>query len=136
LDASVLVALFTQDSFTSRADDYLRANESIVVVSDFAAAEFASSIGRRVRMKALSSQDAREGFASFDAWTARAAEGIQIEPADILTAQAFLRRLDLTLRAPDAIHIAAAQRIGATLLTFDTKMATSARALGTEIAKI
>jgi hypothetical protein len=47
---------------------------------------------------------------------------------------AALRRLDLTLRTPDALNIAIAQRVGATLATFDAKMADAARALGTEVA--
>ena len=46
---------------------------------------------------------------------------------------AFLRRLDLTLRTPDALHIAIAQRLAAELMTFDQKMAASARALGTAV---
>jgi antitoxin (DNA-binding transcriptional repressor) of toxin-antitoxin stability system len=36
----------------------------------------------------------------------------------------------LGLRAPDAVNIAIAQRCAATLLTFDEKMARSARSLG------
>jgi len=107
-----------------------------LVVSDFAAAEFASSIGRRVRTQVLTVQDARKAFSGFDSWTDRATARMQIEPVDISIAQAFLRRLDLALRAPDAIHIAATQRSGATLVTLDTRMATAARALGTEVADI
>lgn len=49
-------------------------------------------------------------------------------------AEAFVRRLDLTLRAPDALHIAMAQRNGAALVTFDEKMAACAKALGTLVA--
>jgi predicted nucleic acid-binding protein len=45
-----------------------------------------------------------------------------------------LRRLDLPLKTPDAIHIAIAQRVDATLVTFDWQMAAAARALGTIIA--
>ncbi|HVH76374.1 MAG TPA: hypothetical protein VM755_15780 [Stellaceae bacterium] len=50
--------------------------------------------------------------------------------ADIAAADAFLRRLDLNLRAPDAINIAIAQRLGADLMTFDERMTANARALG------
>jgi predicted nucleic acid-binding protein len=53
---------------------------------------------------------------------------------DIATAITFLRRLDLPLKTPDAIHIAIAQRVGGTLVTFDRQMAASARALGTPVA--
>ena len=45
-------------------------------------------------------------------------------------ATAFIRRPGVNLRAPDAIHIAAAQRLGATLLTLDNGMARAADALG------
>jgi predicted nucleic acid-binding protein len=44
-----------------------------------------------------------------------------------------LRRLDLTLRAPDAINIALAQRLEATLFTFDAKMAGAAKVLGVDV---
>jgi len=46
----------------------------------------------------------------------------------------MLRRLDLNLRAPDAIHIAITERANATLVTFDLKMADSARSLGVAVA--
>ena len=72
LDASVLVALFTNDPLTARADAYLRTSTPIAIVSDFAAAEFASAIARRVRIGEIAVEDARAGFATFDAWTARA----------------------------------------------------------------
>jgi predicted nucleic acid-binding protein len=39
----------------------------------------------------------------------------------------------LGLRAPDALNIAITQRCGARLLTFDAKMARSARSLGVNV---
>jgi predicted nucleic acid-binding protein len=48
----------------------------------------------------------------------------------------FLRRLNLTLRTDDALHIAIAQRVGAELLTFDRPMANAARALGTSVVDL
>ena len=135
LDASVIVALFTDDPFTQRADSFLNNNLSILSVSDFAAAEFAAAIARQVRMREMSSRDARTVFSTFDAWSSRATERLNISPADVVSAEAFLRRLDLPLRAPDALHIAIAQRIGAMLVTFDQKMAANAAALGTEAAR-
>jgi predicted nucleic acid-binding protein len=55
-------------------------------------------------------------------------------PGDLAAATMFLRRLDPPLRTPDAVHIAIAQRLGTTLVTFDRQMAASARALGTAVA--
>lgn len=41
----------------------------------------------------------------------------------------------LTLRIPDALHIALVQRLDCELLTFDLKMTAAARALGTRIVE-
>jgi uncharacterized protein len=130
LDASVVVALLTKDVFTSRAESYIRANAPILVVSDFAAAEFASVVARRLRVREITEPIARVVFAEFDAWVIRSTE-----PADTTTADAgALRRLDLPLRIADAVNIAIARRMGATLMTFDEKMAASAKALGVGVA--
>lgn len=130
LDASFLVALFKPEAVSERADDFIRQNPTDLIVSDFAAAEFASAAGRWVRRGELDLAGARAALGSFDVWIARTAQHIETNPADVAVATAFLRRLDLPLRTPDAIHIAIAQRLGATLVTFDRRMADSARALG------
>lgn len=55
LDANVLVALFfPDDPFGARAYALVRTNLPAVMVSDFAAAEFASVINREVRMRSIS----------------------------------------------------------------------------------
>ncbi|MBV9750091.1 MAG: type II toxin-antitoxin system VapC family toxin [Acetobacteraceae bacterium] len=134
LDASLLVALLTNDALTARADALLRSRTPTLVVSDFAAAEFASALARRVRTREITADEARLAFANFDTWAARATRRVETAAADVKAAEAFLRRLDLTLRTPDALNIAIAQRVGATLGTFDEKMAGSARALGASVA--
>jgi predicted nucleic acid-binding protein len=125
--------MFTDDPFADRADTFLRSHSPALVVSDFAAAEFASAMARHVRMRGVTPQAARRAFAVFDAWTARAAGRALTTSADVTAAAAFLRRLDLSLRTPDALNIAIAQRVGAELLTFDKNMAAAARALGTNV---
>lgn len=133
LDASILVALFTDDAFSSRADSLLRQLTTSVVVSDFAAAEFVSALAKLIRMHEISRPEAQLCLSAFDAWTSRNAQRTDTTAADVKAADAFLRRLDLPLRTPDALNIAIVQRIGARLATFDTKMAMTARALGCEV---
>ena len=135
LDASVLVPLFAVDPFTVQAAAYLRRAVPTVVVSDFAAAEFSSVLARRVRTGELTANEARTAFTTFDQWLG-SVQRISLESRDLICGQAFLRRLDLPLRAPDALHIAIAQRIGVELATFDAKMARCAQALDVAITPI
>ena len=133
MDASILVPLFLNDPFSRRAEEFLSLRKPVAVVSDFAAAEFSSVLSRRVRTKENSEAEVRSAFQDFDQWIASTAQCIECEPADVRRADQFLRRLNLTLRAPDAIHIAIAQRIGAELVTFDVRMIASARALDVSV---
>jgi predicted nucleic acid-binding protein len=135
LDANVLVALLVPEPLSIRAENFLAENRNPYIVSDFAAAEFSSAISRRVRMSEISPGNARIALSSIDDWIERSVHWVDIEAADITKATAFLRRLDLPLLTPDAIHIAIAQRIGATLVTFDRQMAASARAIGAAVAE-
>ncbi len=130
LDLSVVIALLIEDSLTARAEACIDAGNHVLVVSDFAGAEFASAVARRVRMRELTEAEARSAFSAFDNFVFQATESVDTISNDVRRAEAALRRLDLTLRAPDALNIVIAQRVDAVLLTFDTKMAASARALG------
>jgi uncharacterized protein len=134
LDASVIVALLTNDIFTSRADAHIRSHPAILIVSDFAGAEFASVIARRVRTREVTERVARHAFAAFDTWTARNTERAETTTADVIMATRALRRLDLTLRTADALNLAIAQRIDAILMTFDDKMTVAAKALGVAVS--
>lgn len=136
LDASVLVALFTNDPLTTRAEAFLRSKPLVLIVSDFAAAEFSSVIARHVRTKDIKKNDARAAFANFDTWTAQATQRVRISATDIIAAEVLVRRLDLALRTPDAINIAMAQRMGATLATFDKKMSAAARSIAIVVEKV
>ena len=129
LDTSVFVALLTDDLFTRQADRYLRASGEIISVSDLGAAEYSSVLARRVRAGVITANQARGSFATFDAWRVRAARQLELDAADLVAADAWLRCLDPPLRTLDALHIAIAQRIDATLVTFDQRMAAAARAL-------
>ena len=134
LDASVIVALLTNDLLTGRARTLLQSESLTLFVSDFAAAEVASVIARRVRTGELIEAEARAAFDSLDQWTQKFARPIAIASGDIAMAAGFIRRLDLTLRAPDAINIAIARRLGIALATFDKGMASCASTLGVAVA--
>ena len=71
---------------------------------------------------------AHSAFTVFDAWCARLTVQVQTITADINAAEACIRRLDTSLRTGDALHIAIAERLGATIATFDHTLAEAARA--------
>jgi predicted nucleic acid-binding protein len=133
-DASLLVGLIVSDEFTNRARGFIARERPTVLVSDFGAAEFASVLARRVRTRELTAGRARQAFAAFDAWSTSRSRRVELASIDVGRAESFLRRLDLNLRAPDAINIAMAERLDAVLATFDTRMAEAARTLGLEVA--
>lgn len=135
LDTSVIVALFVVDPLNDRAETAMRNLHDQVIVSDLSGAEFASVIAQRVRTRDLSSSEAQAAFDNFDLWSSRYAQLVGMEGSDVSGGAALLRRLDLPLRTPDALHIAITRRIGCPLLTFDRAMEKAARALGVNIVK-
>ena len=98
------------DGFAARAQALAETPGFAPVVSDFVRTEFASVIARLTRMNSLHPDGARETFAEFDAWAAAHAALAEVAGIDIQTAKGFIRRLDLNVRAPDAINLAIAHR--------------------------
>lgn len=136
LDNSVVVPLLLPDALAERAEAFLFSRPTGLIVSDFISAEFASVVGIRLRSGKLTVRDARAALTNFDLWSGQRTLGAETTTSDIRAAESMLRRLDLTLRAPDAINLAIAQRMGANLATFDTKMAASANKLGISVLRI
>lgn len=134
LDTSVLVALFANDEFSPRATQFLARAPAPILVSPLGGAEFASAVARLVRERIWSAPQAQACFDDYDQWVGGTATIVPIEAADYRAATNHIRRLDLTLRAPDTIHIAITARLGASLATFDRKMATAASTLGVTVA--
>ena len=137
LDTSVLVGLFVaHDGFATRARALADAHAFDPIVSDFVITEFASVIARLTRMNSPGEAQAREIFAEFDAWAGKYADLAEVVGSDIQTAEAFIRRLNLNIRAPDAINLAIAKRLGAPIATFDHGMAANAKVLGIALQDI
>lgn len=132
LDASVIVPLFLPQPRSPEAESLLFGQE--IVVSDLAAAEFSGAIAMAIRIARIGENVGRAVLARFDDWVADQAVMAETQSADFAAAIVLIRRIDLALRTPDALHIAIAARLGAKLITFDAKMATAACALGLDFA--
>jgi hypothetical protein len=93
LNASILVVVLTVEPFSERADRFVRDHPIGLIIHDFAAAEFASAIARRVRMREVTVDDARSDLSAFDSWAARSVQLIEVTATDVALATAFLRGL-------------------------------------------
>ena len=130
LDASALVATLVREPGSGAIDAFLEHYDGIIGVSDFAAAEVASALSRLVRTHLIAREDAEARLPDFDAWRSIRTEPIDIEPSDARLANTYVRRFDLMLRAPDALHAAICRRLDLTLVTLDQRLARAARELG------
>lgn len=129
-DASALVPLFALEENSSLVCEIADRDRSEIVLSDFAAGEFASAVARLVRMKLYSTEQGRDVFRGFDEWALVRTTPIECEAVDIRLATAYVRRMDLPLRLPDAIHLAICRRIGAQFFSLDAPLRRAADQIG------
>ena len=130
LDASVLVSLIVEEPFSQVTTRFVNQHAGHLLTSEFAAAEAASGVSRLVRMDILSIEAATAALEDFDAWRFGATEQVDTVQGDVRFAHLLVRRFETKLRAPDALHVAIAKRLGATLVTRDSGMRTAAELVG------
>ena len=130
LDTSAILPSLVEEPTSRAISAFLLGAESDLLVSDFAATEVAAVLSRMVRMGNTAPDTALARLAEFDTWRTTAAISIEIHAADARLAYSFLRRFELKLHAPDALHLAIARRLDAILVTLDRPLARAATALG------
>jgi len=133
LDASVVVATLFEEAASAEVADYIRSAREPLVIGDFTTAELASAISRLVRTGHLTEQAATKRLGEFDTWRAAKTDDLDLRSVDVRLANSFVRRFDLGLRAPDALHVATCRRADHTLVTLDRRLAAAADALGVRV---
>ncbi len=92
-------------------------------------------MSRLVRLGLIGATAAAEGLLhAFDAWRQSVTIGADITATDFRQASLFVRRFDLGLRAPDALHAAVCRRRDDILVTLDKRLVAAARALDARVA--
>lgn len=130
LDASAIVPQFVKETTSEQVAAFVAGLDTPPAISSLAAGEFASALSRLFRTGILSRDDAVVRLAEFDMWSANRTRSVEIEATDLWRAIQFVRRFELGLRMPDAIHAATCQRHGLRLVTLDTRLGAAATALG------
>jgi predicted nucleic acid-binding protein len=133
LDASAIVPIFVAERASTMVTAYMAAAVDTLIVNEFAAAEVASGLSRLARMGTLNDEAADTRLNDFDAWRAGLTQDEDLQAADFRLASLFVRRFELALRAPDAVHLAVCRRGDHTLVTLDKRLAAAAEALGVRV---
>ena len=124
-----------RDHSSGGVERYLAAAAEALLVGDLTAAEVASAISRLVRIGGLARPVAEHLPRALGAWRASATNGAAFAAEDAVVAEAFVRRVTLALRAPDALHIAICERGHHTLVTLDRSLALAAEVLGVGVER-
>lgn len=133
MDASAILPTLVEEAGSSAVDDFIASASDALVISEFAAAEVASALSRLVRMGLLERDDAMARLADFDAWRAVASDDVDLQASDVRLASIFVKRFELMLRAPDALHAAVCRRGDHLLVTMDRRLALAAEELGVRV---
>jgi predicted nucleic acid-binding protein len=133
LDASALVPFLLPEAASECIDAFIARAENPLAVSEFAAAEVASALSRLVRTHHLAPSVAAERLSDLDTWRVAATEDVDLQASDVRLASLYVRRFDLMLRAPDALHAAICMRANFRLITFDKRLAIAAQAIGVAV---
>jgi uncharacterized protein len=136
LDASVMLPILVKEPASAVVDAFMSNVRQELWVSDFAAAEVASGVSRLVRAGRLQAIDGAACLSDFDVWRAAMTRAVEIHAVDVRLAGAYVRRFDLALRAPDALHLAITRRLDVALATLDRRMAGAARELGVAVEEL
>ena len=134
-DASVLLPLLIADAHTEKAGAWYSGLSATVVVSDFANLEVNAVLSRHLRVGRLKQGEVEDALLDFDAMRANC-ERLSHAASDFLLAERLVRDFSTKLAAADALHLASAKNAGATLATFDARLAEAARGQGIALADL
>ena len=130
IDTSVLAAYYCPEPLSELAETKLRGTASLVI-SDLTELELCSAIARKVRSGELPRQDAIRILSEFQthADTGRFRRH-SLSAQNQQTAKEWLKQMEWPLRTLDALHLAVASALEATILTADAHMAQCAKGIG------
>lgn len=134
VDTSAAISYFVRDAHTDTAIGLLTRPGLMLAISDLCVAEFIASISMHVRMGRYPAATGHELIEDFESWAGSFANLFQLQATDTRDAINFLRRFELKLRTPDALHLAICKRAGAHLASFDDDQSNASNMLGIPLA--
>jgi uncharacterized protein len=132
-DACALVPLFFPEASTLAIAAVANNTANNIHISALGSGEFASAFSRRLRMGEIAHSFAQERMTIFDQWATTDCVSVPINNTDIIRAVSLVRRFDLKLLMPDAIHAALCERHLLTLVTLDERLAEACGVMGVNV---
>lgn len=134
LDTSVAVALLTPEKNSKSALSWLEDSNDTLLSCDWIKTEFSSALSIKRRLGQLTNAQDQATRQEFDYFIK---SGVRLAPVTRETFQLAAELAgnpNMTLRAGDALHLAAALAIGAkTMATFDSNLAKHSKKLGLQL---
>jgi predicted nucleic acid-binding protein len=131
LDASVAVPLVASET---HSDALLRwwtgVGPGLLTVSPWVTAEVVSALSLKVRVRAIDLAQRARAQATWNEYCERDFASVEIRQEDFEAVALFCADPERKLRAPDALHLAIAERAGLDVATLDHTMLSAAPALG------
>ena len=121
----------TEEAASDRVLSWLtRHGSTDLTISDWVITEFASALSIKIRMGRLSAENRIKASRLFTRLQGESIAVVPITRDHFLAAARFANQSGLGLRAGDALHVAVAAELGATICTLDKRLAAAAVALG------
>jgi hypothetical protein len=136
LDTSILVAAYTSEIDTQRAQDWLAVHDVACAISHWTIVEFTSALSAKVRQGHLSAEDCLRARSAFEAYAAKDAWVLPISQRQFTDAAALCARMDIPIRAGDALHVAIALASGLGIATLDQQLLRAVKAHQLAAAKL
>jgi uncharacterized protein len=134
LDTSVLIAAMTPEVGTVRVLAWLAKQDSSALnISYWTVTEFSSALSVKTRTGQITPGLRANVTVEFARLAAETFVVNEVKSSHFIAAARFVDDMALTLRGPDALHLAIALGLGATLCTLDKKFAEAAVSVGAKV---
>ena len=132
IGTSALVAFYVPEGVSGKVQRFYSSLDT-AAISALTEVEVYSAVSRRVRMKELARDDARSVVSRFKAHVeGRLYQMIPLTEREFALARTWLGAFETSLRALDALHLAAAFANDLVLVTVDKALVRSGRYFGVE----
>lgn len=137
LDTSLVIAVLTRETASARALDWLGAqNPEDLIISAWVTTEVSSALSIKLRTGQLEAKDRAAALTTFRRLAADSFGIVAITAVHLQMAARFCDQHALGLRAGDALHLAVADDVGATVITLDRGMYDAGAALGISVLEL